>query len=120
MRHTFEVGVGYYFLNGEYTRLALGTSLDFGQTRLLGRRGTAQQVATFPWGQMTNELNFASSIFLQAMFVLQDNPRIGVYLRPYYQFGFVRNDFGQVNRFLRPNNWLSDPFFILQRRATSV
>ena len=112
--HTFEVGTGYYFVNGDYTRLALGVSLDFGQTRLLGRRGVSTQVSTFPWGQMTNELNFSSSIFLQAMFVLQDNPRIGIYFRPYYQFGFVRNDFGQVNRFLRPNNWQSDPFFILQ------
>lgn len=114
--HTVEIGTGYYIVDGDYTQVALGASLDFGQTRLLARRGAGTlQAASLPWGRMTDELNFAGSIFIQVMFTLRANPQIGLYFRPYYQFGFVRNDFGQVNRFLRPDNWGDDSFIILQR-----
>lgn len=113
--HTFDVGVGYFFLDKEYTQFALGTSLDFGQTRVLARRGSAQQVNNFPWSRIVNELNFSATVFLQGMVVFRESPRLGIFFRPYYQFGFVKNDFGPVNRFLRPSAWQANPFFLLSR-----
>jgi hypothetical protein len=113
--HTFDVGIGYFFVDKDYSQFAFGTSLDFGQTRVLARRGSSQQVANFPWSRLVNELNLSATVFLQGMVTFRDNPKLGIFFRPYYQFGFVKNDFGQVNRFLRPNNWQADPFFILSR-----
>lgn len=116
---TVDIGLGYFVVNRELSQWAVGASLDFGQLRVQVRRGSAAQIATQPWGRTVNELNLAASIFVQGMIELSRAPKMGLYLRPYYQFGFVRNDFGPANLFLRPRGSLSDPFLILQRPSNA-
>ncbi|HHG84461.1 MAG TPA: hypothetical protein ENJ82_06915 [Bacteroidetes bacterium] len=113
--NTIDIGLGYFFVNKEMTQWALGASLDFGQMRIKMRRGTASQVAGQVWSRTVSDLNLGASIFVQGMVIVSRAPQIGIYFRPYYQFGFFENDLGPANRYLRPQIRTAKPYFIYQR-----
>ena len=114
---TFDLGLGVFLVKKSRFRMALGQSIDFGNLRLSGRRGTTPQVTSQIYGRYVNELNFGTSSFLHFMVSLQDGVGPGIFIRPYYQFSLRQNDYGPLNRAIRPVESLSDPLFILGRQS---
>lgn len=114
---TFDLGLGVFLVKKPRFRLALGQSIDFGNLRLSGRQGNTPQVTSQIYGRYVNELNFGTSSFLHFMISLQDNVGPGIFIRPYYQFSLRQNDYGPLNRAIRPTESLKDPLFILGRQS---
>lgn len=113
--NTIDVGVGVKIAGGDRGMVAIGTSLDFGNTRVRTKSGTSDQVASQPWARVMNELNLGSRIFAQVLIPFGSDVGPGLLIRPYYQFAWVQNDFQPVNQFINPTTYLQDPQFILGR-----
>jgi hypothetical protein len=114
---TIDLGVGLFVVRRSRFRMALGQSIDFGNLRIGGRRGVTPQVETQIFGRFVNELNFGTSSFAHFMIAFGDGVGPGIFIRPYYQLSLRQNDYGPLNRAIRPQRSLSDPLFLLGRQS---
>jgi hypothetical protein len=110
---TIDLGLGYFLVRQSRFRMAIGQSLDFGNLKISGRRGVTPQIQGQIYSRYVNELNFASSTFLHFMLPFRDGVSPGIFFRPYYQFSIRLNDYGPLNRAIRPVESLKDPLFLL-------
>ncbi len=114
---TFDLGLGVFVVRKPRLRVALGQSIDFGTTRLSGRRGPTSQVQSQVYGKFVNELNFGTTSFLHFMIAFKEGVSPGIFIRPYFQYSLRQNDYGPLNRAIRPLTYQSDPLFILSRQT---
>jgi hypothetical protein len=114
---TLDLGVGWFAIKRPRFRLAIGQTIDFGNLRVSARRSTNPPQPSQLFGRYINELNFGTSSFLHMMISFQDGVGPGIFIRPYFQIGLRKNDYGPLNRAIRPTESLSDPLFLLGRQS---
>lgn len=114
---TFDLGLGVFVVRKPRLRVALGQSIDFGNVRISGRRGQTSQVQSQVYGRYVNELNFGTTSFLHFMISFKEGLSPGIFIRPYFQYSLRQNDYGPLNRAIRPIEYLKDPLFILGRQT---
>lgn len=116
---TMDLGVGVFFIRKPRFRMAIGQSIDFGNVRISGKRGPSESLPSQIFGRFVNELNLGTTSFLHTMIAFQDGVGPGIFIRPYFQFGLYQNDYGPLNRAIRPIEYLNDPLFILGRQTNA-
>ncbi len=114
---TVDIGLGYFALRKPRLRMALGGEMSFGNLNISGRRGNVGQLESQVYGRYINELNFGATAFMHWMIAFQDGVGPGIFIRPYFQFSLLQNDYVPLNRVLRPTEWLSDSQFILGKQS---
>ncbi|MEY3442115.1 MAG: hypothetical protein RLZZ519_396 [Bacteroidota bacterium] len=116
---TMDLGIGVFFIRKPRFRMAIGQSIDFGNVRISGKRGPSESLPSQIFGRFVNELNLGTTSFLHTMIAFQDGVGPGIFIRPYFQFGLYQNDYGPLNRAIRPIEYLNDPLFILGRQTNA-
>lgn len=114
---TVNLGIGAFLVRKSRFRMAFGQSLDFGNVRISGKRGPSIQLQSQIYARYVNELNFGTTSFLHFMIAFQDDMGPGIFIRPFFQVSLRQNDYGPLNRALRPVTYLQDPLFILGRQT---
>lgn len=114
---TFDLGLGAFFVRRPRLRMALGGSMDVGNLRVSARRGLRDEIVSQPYGRYLNELNAGASVFLHTIVAFGDGLGPGIFIRPFYQFGLIQNDFGPLNRALRPSGSVSESYYLLGRQT---
>jgi hypothetical protein len=114
---TVDLGIGAFFVRKPRFRMAFGQSIDFGNLRISGKRGPSETMSSQIFGRFVNELNFCTTTFVHAMVAFQDGVGAGIFVRPYFQFSLLENDYAPLNRAIRPVEYLNDPLFILGRQT---
>jgi hypothetical protein len=110
---TVDLGLGYFFVRKQRLKLGIGGSLDLGSLKISGKRGQYPDTRGIIYQQYSKELYIATSGYLHAMFALRPGLSPGIFLQPYYQLSLYQNDYGGLNRGLRPMKYLGDPINIL-------
>ena len=112
--NTFDVGAGGMMIEKPNGNLIMGASLDFGAVRVFTRYARNDQVNSIPLtSPVVNELTLGTTVYLQGMINIGLNNPLYLYIRPYFQYAWNRNDFQPVNRNINFQTYLDDPQFIL-------
>lgn len=107
--YNFDFGLGKV-LDGGY--LLFGASVDFYNAKAYTR------VNNNDYENVMTDLGLGASFFADLTFFLSDNVAIG--LKPYYQFGLLKNDFSDLNQAINPATYTNDDFEDLQSLPNNI
>jgi hypothetical protein len=99
--YAFDYGSGFF---------APGFSLDIGKTAM-GTRVDYEKnfIGEVEYDKLFSDLMIGTTFFLNIGINLSSDGLVGILIRPYYQFRWLKVDLDEVNRVLNPNTWQNDP-----------
>ncbi len=106
--NSFNVGFGVALGQTRKLRVNLGLSFDFGYERIFTRVGQNGVFDPAEFQEIQKNLLVGSTIFVQIILSTENLPG-GIFIRPYFQFPYLKTDIYRVNEEINPNTFFNDP-----------
>lgn len=107
--NTFGLGMGLNLME-QSPYLILGFDLDAGANSIFTRISSPEAVEDLDYDEITRQLMIGGTIWAQILLCNKNNSGIGLGIRPYYHFDFMKTNYAWFNEAINPNTHQADIF----------